>query len=75
MPVDEIVFLVGKEQAGIDDIAGDAHTPGRVLGMIRRGKRFIAVGLYPAGAHGVDRDRRGAQGYGQRIREGDKAPF
>ena len=36
MPVDEIVFLVGKEQAGIDDIAGYAHTPGWVWGRIRR---------------------------------------
>ena len=75
VPVDEIVFLVGKEQAGVDDVAGDTHTPGRMLGMIRVGKRFIAVDLYPAGAYGVDRDRRGAQGDGQRVREGDKPPF
>ena len=75
VPVDEIVFLVGKEQAGVDDVAGDTHTPGRMLGMIRVEKRFIAVDLYPAGAYGVDRDRRGAQGDGQRVREGDKPPF
>ena len=75
VPVDEIVFLVGKEQAGVDDVAGDTHTPGRMLGMIRVGKRFIAVDLYPAGAYGVDRDRRGAQGDGQRVCEGDKPPF
>lgn len=75
VPVDEIVFLVGKEQAGVDDVAGDTHTPGRMLGMIRVEKRFIAVDLYPAGAYGVDRDRCGAQGDGQRVREGDKAPF
>ena len=75
VPVDEIVFLVGKEQAGVDDVAGDTHTPGRMLGMIQVGKRFIAVDLYPAGAYGVDRDRRGAQGDGQRVREGDKPPF
>ena len=43
--------------------------------MIQVGKRFIAVDLYPAGAYGVDRDRRGAQGDGQRVREGDKPPF
>ena len=75
VPVDEIVFLVGKEQVGVDDVAGDTHTPGRMLGMIRVGKRFIAVDLYPAGAYGVDRDRRGAQGDGQRVCEGDKPPF